>query len=120
VSKPRSTVYLPKPITSGLNAKGRFGKQDFLYVAAEDVYRCTAGEQLIYHYPNEEDGKTLRRCWTNACQGCALKSQCTPAKNDGSHVGSTKPSLRPCKQGSIETQPKCAFAARPSSIHSAR
>ena len=23
-------VYLPKPITSGVNAKGRFGKQDFL------------------------------------------------------------------------------------------
>jgi Transposase DDE domain len=74
------TVYLPKPITSGLNAKGRFGKQDFLYVAADDVYRCPAGEQLIYHYTNEEDGKTLRRYWTNACQGCALKSQCTTGK----------------------------------------
>ena len=32
------TVYLPKPITSGLNVKGRFGKQDFVYVAADDVY----------------------------------------------------------------------------------
>jgi hypothetical protein len=31
------TVYLPKPITSGLNVKGRFGKQDFVYVAADDV-----------------------------------------------------------------------------------
>ena len=27
------TVYLPKPMTSGINAKGRFGKQDFVYVA---------------------------------------------------------------------------------------
>ena len=27
------TVYLPKPLTSGINAKGRFGKQDFVYVA---------------------------------------------------------------------------------------
>src|SRR5258707_7335854 len=35
------TVYLPKPITSGINAKGRFGKQDFVYVAADDVYFCT-------------------------------------------------------------------------------
>ena len=34
------TVYLPKPMTSGLLAKGRFGKQDFVYVAADDVYRC--------------------------------------------------------------------------------
>jgi len=31
------TVYLPKPITSGINAKGRFGKQDFVYVAADDL-----------------------------------------------------------------------------------
>jgi hypothetical protein len=28
------TVYLPKPITSDLNVKGSFGKQDFVYVAA--------------------------------------------------------------------------------------
>jgi TolA-binding protein len=31
------TVYLPKPITSGLLAKGRFGKQDFVYLVADDV-----------------------------------------------------------------------------------
>ena len=74
------TVYLPKPITSGLNVKGRFGKQDFVYVAADDVYLCPAGEQLIYHYTNEEDGKTLRRYWTNACQGCTLKGKCTTGK----------------------------------------
>jgi hypothetical protein len=40
------TVYLPKPMTSGLLAKGRFGKQDFVYVVADDVYLCPAGEQL--------------------------------------------------------------------------
>jgi hypothetical protein len=75
------TVYLPKPITSGLNGKGRFGKQDFVYVAAGDVYLCPAGEQLIYHYTNEEDGKTLRRrYWINACQGCTLKGKCTTGK----------------------------------------
>src|SRR6187399_732625 len=74
------TVYLPKPMTSGLNVTGRFGKQDFVYVAADDVYLCPAGEQLIYHYTNEEDGKTLRRYWTNACQTCALKGQCTTGK----------------------------------------
>ena len=51
------TVYLPKPMTSGLLAKGRFGKQDFVYVAADDVYLCPSGEQLTYHYTNEEDGK---------------------------------------------------------------
>ena len=64
-------------MTSGINAKGRFGKQDFVYVAADDVYLCPAGERLVYHFTNEEDGKTLRRYWTTACQACALKSKCT-------------------------------------------
>jgi Transposase DDE domain len=74
------TVYLPKPMTSGLHAKGRFGKQDFVYVAADDVYLCPAGEQLPYRNTNEEDGKILRRYWTTACQACALKGQCTTGK----------------------------------------
>jgi hypothetical protein len=74
------TVYLPKPMTTGLYAKGRFGKQDFVYVATDDVYLCPAGEQLTYHYTNEQDGKMLRRYWTTACQACALKSKCTTGK----------------------------------------
>ena len=34
------TVTLPKPITSGVKAKGRYGKQDFRYVVEDDVYIC--------------------------------------------------------------------------------
>src|SRR6266571_5823922 len=71
------TVMLPKPMTSGAKAAGRFGKQDFVYVAAEDVYRCPAGEKLTYRYASEEDGKTLRRYWTTACKTCPLKAKCT-------------------------------------------
>lgn len=71
------TVTLPKPMTSGAKAAGRFGKQDFVYVAADDVYRSRAGERLTYHYANVEDGKTLRRYWTSTCKTCALKAQCT-------------------------------------------
>jgi len=26
-----------------ITAKGRFGKQDFVYIAQDDVYRCPAG-----------------------------------------------------------------------------
>jgi hypothetical protein len=55
-------------------------KQDLVYIATDDVYLCPAGEQLIYHCTKEEDGKTLRRYWTNACQACALKGQCTTGK----------------------------------------
>jgi transposase len=41
------TVTLPKPQTSGAKAAGRFGKQDFVYVAADDVYRCPAGGLIV-------------------------------------------------------------------------
>jgi hypothetical protein len=71
------TVTLPKPLTSGAKAAGRFGKQDFVYVAAQDVYRCPAGERLTYRFTGEENGKVLRRYSTTSCQGCALKTQCT-------------------------------------------
>jgi transposase len=71
------TVTLPKPLTSGAKSGGRFGKQDFVYLPAEDAYRCPAGERLPYRFTNEENGKRLRRYWTTACQKCSLKSQCT-------------------------------------------
>src|SRR5881227_1064729 len=70
-------VTLPKPMTSGAKSDGRFGKQDFVYNAAEDVYRCPAGEKLTYHMTTEQDGKMMRRYWTNACPNCPLKSKCT-------------------------------------------
>jgi transposase len=74
------TVTLPKPVTSGIKAKGRFGKHDFRYVVADDVYICPAGERLTYRYTTEEDGLVLRRYWTNECQTCAIKDTCTTGK----------------------------------------
>jgi len=73
------TVTLPKPIRSGINVRGRFGKQDFVYLPEEDVYRCPAGERLRYYFTTVEGGLKLRRYWTNACRTCALKSRCTTA-----------------------------------------
>jgi transposase len=72
------TVTLPKPMTSGAKSDGRFGKQDFVYLASEDVYRCPAGERLSHRFTREEDGKTVHRYWTTACPRCPLKAQCTP------------------------------------------
>ena len=74
------TVTLPKPMTSGSRSKGRYVKQDFRYIAGEDVYICPAGERLRYYYTNQEKGLTLRRYWTNACQDCTIKHRCTTGK----------------------------------------
>lgn len=48
------TVTLPKPATSNAKSEGRFGKQDFVYLSEEDVYRCPAGERLKYRFTSEE------------------------------------------------------------------
>src|SRR3981081_4804491 len=71
------TVTLPKPMTSNSKAEGRFGKQDFRYVAEEDVYICPVGERLTYHYTHEENGLVLRSYWTNDCQSCAINDTFT-------------------------------------------
>ena len=52
---------LPRPMTSGAKAEGRFGKQDFVYQPEQDVYRRPAGETLKYCHMNVENGPTLRR-----------------------------------------------------------
>jgi len=48
------TPYVPKPLTSGAKAEGRFGKQDFVYVAEDNTYRCPAGESLTWRFSSVE------------------------------------------------------------------
>jgi transposase len=75
------TPILPKPLTSGAKAKGRFGKQDFVYLPEQDAYRCPAGEMLGRRMTTVEKGQTLHRYWNlSSCGTCALKAKCTPAK----------------------------------------
>src|SRR5476649_1929966 len=71
------TPYVPKPLTSGAKAKGRFGKQDFVYIAENDTWRCPAGEALTWRFASVEKGMTLHTYWTTKCSECPLRSQCT-------------------------------------------
>ena len=73
-------VTLPKPVTSGIEAKGHFGKQDFRFVAKEDVYVCPASERLAYSFTTQDKGMVLRRYRTSACQRCPIKRECTTGK----------------------------------------
>jgi len=74
------TPLVPMPLTSSAKADGRFGKQDFVYDAGEDVYRCPAGEKMTWRYSNVEAGRKLHNYWTTKCAACTLKPKCTPAK----------------------------------------
>jgi transposase len=72
------TVTLPKPVTTGMKAKGQFGKQDFRYVAEDDVYICPAGQTLSFvSHKRQTGGPDLRRYATTGCGACALKTRCT-------------------------------------------
>ncbi|WP_340646846.1 IS1182 family transposase [Phenylobacterium sp.] len=73
--------YVPRPLTSGAKADGRFGKQDFVYIPEQNVYRCPSGQVLPHHMTTVEKGLTLHRYWDRAsCQACPLKARCTPSK----------------------------------------
>src|SRR3982074_3632554 len=74
------TPYVPKPLTSGSKAAGRFGKQDFVYIPEEDAYRCPADQRLTWRFTSAEKGMTLHSYWTSKCAECPLKPQCTTGK----------------------------------------
>lgn len=52
-------TYLPKCQTSGNQAKGLFGKRDFIYKSEEDEYECPAGKRAIFRFSREERVKLL-------------------------------------------------------------
>jgi transposase len=74
------TPYIPKSDTSANTARGLYGKSQFKYDAAKDVYVCPAGAELTYRFPTFEKGREIRYYRTNACMTCALKSRCTRNK----------------------------------------
>jgi transposase len=74
------TALVPKPLTSGSKAQGRFGKQDFVYIVQDDEYRCPAGQRLIKRFSTIEQGMTLHVYWSSVCAACPMKAQCTTGK----------------------------------------
>jgi len=54
------SVTLPKPMKFGAALDGRYGKQDFVYLANEDAYRCPAGEKLVHRWITHDKGHVLR------------------------------------------------------------
>jgi hypothetical protein len=44
------STYLPRPQTSGNQAKGLFRREDFRYLPEGNAYRCPAGERLIWRF----------------------------------------------------------------------
>ena len=113
-------VTLPKPMTSGIEAKGRFGKQDFVYLSDQDVYRCPAGEKLKYYYTNEERGRSCGAIGRMRVAIARSSIAARPGRNAASHAGSMRTCWRRCRSVSMRTHRRCGRGVRRSSIRSAR
>ena len=74
--------YIPKPNTSANSKLGLFGKEDFLYDATKDCYRCPGDQELTFRFATTEQGRPIRYYSTSACKACPLKPQCTRNKEN--------------------------------------
>jgi hypothetical protein len=112
------TVTLPKPMTSGAKVAGRFGKQDFVYLPDEDVYRCPAGD-------SSTDTRTRRMAKSCDATG-RLHARRARSNRNARRVrsgafrdGSTSICSRPCSRGWTPIRTPCVCAAKRSNIRSA-
>ena len=71
------TAIVPRAETVNTANKQYFSRDRFTYDAASDTWRCPAGETLTCRMVCV--AQQQKRYWTNACNGCTLKAQCTGA-----------------------------------------
>ena len=71
------TAIVPRPQTVNPKGEQYFSRGAFTYEAAEDVYRCPAGQTLARRAISRTEHKA--QYTTKACPACALKPRCTKA-----------------------------------------
>ena len=74
------TPYVPKSLTSSNRKRGLYDRRDFIYVEADDEYKCPAGNRLPRRTVMREGNKNMIRYWYSNCAECQLKSKCTVGK----------------------------------------
>jgi transposase len=72
------TAIVPRPATVNPEGKRYFSRDRFAYDAESDSWRCPAGATLTRRKVSHTQHK--KEYWTDTCEGCALKSQCTEAR----------------------------------------
>lgn len=75
------TAVLPTQRIVNTRNAGLFTKDQFIYDAASDTFRCPAGETLKRLRSLKREG--VYRYGTTACPACPLRSQCTKATHRG-------------------------------------
>jgi transposase len=68
---------VPRHQTVNPEGKQYFSRDRFNYDACSDTWQCPAGETLTCREVSHTEQK--KKYWSTACEGCALKPQCTQA-----------------------------------------
>jgi transposase len=71
------TAIVPRAETVNTEGKQYFSRDRFTYYAGSDTWQCPAGATLTCHDVSHTEQK--KKYWSTACEGCALKPQCTGA-----------------------------------------
>jgi transposase len=66
--------------------KGIFPRSEFQYDDENDLYVCPAGAELTVIKQISEAEKEIKVYGTSACNGCAMKAQCTTSKRTGRRI----------------------------------
>lgn len=81
------TTYVAERDSSSSRANGRFGKRDFAYDEAQDVYICPAGEVLKrVGRRKSKTGETLFNYRTTQCRGCGIRDRCIKPETQSRQV----------------------------------
>ena len=99
------TPYIPKSDTSANTARGLYGKSQFKYDAAKDVYVCPAGAELTYRFATYELGRELKYYRATGCKTCALKSRCTRNKANRTITREANEGLMEAMAARLKAQP---------------
>jgi len=114
------TVTLPKAMTSGAKSDGRFGKQDFAYLAEKTPIAVLLGSGC---HTATRTKKTARCCVATGPQPVRLvrsNRNVRPGQSDGLHGGSMSICSMLRSSALIQIQTPCASVERQSSTHLAR
>ena len=80
-----TTCYVPKVSEYKPAPDPRYNRDKFLYNSENDCYVCPEGEKLNLSNTRTEDGKIIRKEYSNkkACKSCPSRAKCTTAKKAG-------------------------------------
>ena len=113
-------VTLPKPMTSGIEARGRFGKQASPISATKMSIAVRPARISSTTTRTRRRGRSCGATGPTRAATAQSSIAARPARNGASRAGSTSMCWRPCRNVSMRIRRPCVSAVRQSSIPSER